>query len=198
MGSRNARMQRPGLEYYGTGYDPYTGYGGMENYGSFYGPTGGDPYGYGITDGPFITSLKAPLGGLGGYPGGFNALSPFGQGVPKVRQIFVPNNVVGAFQNLLQQGCGGMQMTPQLPYAPPPMMPQMPCAPPPMMPQMPCAPPPMMAPPMMPQMPCAPPPMMPQMPQMGSNCCSMSIQLPSVAPQMSFAPQAMRKIFSKT
>jgi hypothetical protein len=30
------------------------------------------------------------------------------------------------------------------------------------------------------------------MPQLGSNCCSMSIQLPSVAPQM---PLPMRKSF---
>ena len=260
MGNRNARAQGSGLANYGAGYDPYTGVGGMENYGSFYQPYGGDPYGYGFTDGPFVTSAKPPLGGLGGYgspyagglggyssayAGGFNPMMQFGLGGPKVRQILVPDNVVSAFQNLIQQGCGGgMQMAPpmmpqmsfapppmmpQMSFAPPPMMPQMPCAPPPMtpqmsfapppmmpqMPQMPCAPPPMMPqmsfapPPMMPQMPCAPapvmpqmsfapPPMMPQMPQMpqlGSNCCSMTIQLPSAAPPMPIAPQAIRKIF---
>ncbi len=232
MGGRNARMKGPGLANYGGGYDPYNNYGEIENYGSFYQPTGGDPYGYGFTDGPLITSVRPPLGGLGGYglsyPAGFNPAIEPGLGGVKVRQICVPNHIVGAFQNLLQQGgmagCGAPQIAPQMPCAPPPMMPQMPimpqmpCAPPPIMPQMPimpqipCAPPPMIPQmPIMPQMPCAPPPMIPQMPfapppvmpQLGSNCCSMSIQLPSVAPQMPLpmmpqmpiAPSPMRKIF---
>src|SRR5690349_3875086 len=107
MGSRSARMQGPGLAGYGGGYDPYNNIGEIENYGSLYQPTGGDPYGYGITDGPFVTSVKPPLGGLGGYgqpyPAGFN---PFHSGLrgAKVRQICVPNHIVGVFQNLLQQG----------------------------------------------------------------------------------------------
>ena len=162
MGNRNARRRGAGLANYGGGYDPYAGYGEIENYGAGYPPAGGAyPYGNGYTDGPFVTTAPSPLSGLGGYGGkslaGYNPMLQLGLGGPKVRTIFVPNHVVGAFQNLLQQGGGGAS---QIPCGPPPMMPQMPCGPPPMIPQMPCAPP-----PMMPQMPCAPPPMMmPQMP----------------------------------
>ncbi len=213
MGGRNARMQGPEIANYGGGYGPYLNNGEIENYGSFYQPTGGDPYGYGINEGPFVTAVKPPLGGLGGYglsyPAGFNPIMQPGLGGAKVRQICVPNHIVGAFQNLLQQGgmagCGAPQIAhqmPQMPRAPPPMMPQIPFAPPPIMPQIPCPPLPMMPQRQFPQ----PPPVMPQMPQLGSNCCSMSIQIPQVAPQIPFpmppmipqipiAPPPMRKIF---
>ena len=173
------------------------------------------------------------------YPQGFNpALQP-GLNGPKVRIIYVPNHVVMGFQNLLQQAggnggnplLGGMQglnplmggsgvnplmsgigsnpymgnmggvnplmfgpggMNPMLGglsgYGGPQMMPQM-YGPSPFFPQM----------------------SNPQMPlqQMGSNCCSISLQLPSMSSQIPYPipcpppmiqpmiPQPfMRKIFS--
>ncbi|CAF1558454.1 unnamed protein product, partial [Adineta steineri] len=153
MGGRNARAQKNDIANYGAGYNSSNGYGEIENYGSVYQPGGGGyPIGYGFTDGPFVTSVKPPLGGLGSlggygslYPAGFNPAIQGGFGGPKIRQICVPNHIVGVFQNLLQQGgcVGAPQMMPQQHCAPQPMMPQQHCAPPPMMPQMPCAPPPM-------------------------------------------------------
>ncbi|CAF2220981.1 unnamed protein product [Rotaria magnacalcarata] len=174
MGARNVRMEGSGLSNYGESYNPYDGYGGMMYSGSNYQPVVGNHALNMITvDQPLFGSYA--LGGLASYgnayPTGFNPTAVPGLDGHKVRQICVSNHALGAFQNLLQQGgMGGLslpQMMPQMSFAPPPMMPQMPCAPPPMMPQI-------------------------QMPQMGSNCCSMSIQLPSMAPQMpqiSFPPQ---------
>jgi hypothetical protein len=173
MGNNNVRNQGSGLTNYGAGYDPYYNYGDIENYGSAYQPTGGDyPFDYGLTNGPFVTSMRSPLGGYGqsglrrygnSYPAGFNPILQPGLGGPKVRIIYVPNNVVSGFQNLLQQngmgggnplmgGFGGPQIMPQMPFGPS-AIPQMPWA-------------------------------NPMMPQMGSNCCSMSLQVPSMTPQM--------------
>ncbi|CAF3485959.1 unnamed protein product [Rotaria socialis] len=219
MGARNVRMEGSGLSNYGESYNSYDGYGGMMHSGSNYQPVGGNHALNVINfDQPLFGSHSSgDLASYGNaYQAGFNPTAVPGLAGHKLRQICVSNHVLGAFQNLLQQGSmGGLslpqmmpqvsfappsmmpQMMPQMPCAPPPMMPQMPFTPPPMMsqmmPQMPCAPPPMMS-QMMPQMPCAPPLMMPQMPmpQMGSNCCSMSMELPSMAPQMpqiSFPPQ---------
>jgi hypothetical protein len=116
MGNRNVRLKAVDLANYGAGYDPYYNYGEIENYGSLYQPIGGEyPFGYGITDGPLITSMKPPLGGVGAfgqqgllrygniYPAGFNPVLQPGLSGPKVRLIYVPNNVVNGFQNLLQQ-----------------------------------------------------------------------------------------------
>lgn len=169
MGARNNRMKKSGLADYGEGYNEQDGYGEMATYGLHYHPIGGDGALSMVTvDDPFFTSFASPPNGLGSYGDvystGFNPFTGSVFGEPKVRQIFVPNHVVSAFQNLLQQGGAGTfnvpQMMPQMsmPY-PSPMMPPMSYSPPVMMPQM-------------------------QMPQMGSNCCSMSIQAPSFAPQM--------------
>jgi hypothetical protein len=117
MGNSNARMQGSNLANYGAGYDSYYNYGGIENYGSAYQPAGGGyPIGYGITDGPLFTSVKPPLGGLGAlgqggigaygtsYLTGFNPMLQTGLIGPKIRVIYVPNNVLSGFQNLLQPG----------------------------------------------------------------------------------------------
>ncbi len=118
MGNSNARIQGSNLADYGAAaYDPYYNYGGIENYGSAYQPAGGGyPIGYGVTDGPLFTSVKPPLGGLrvlgqGGigaygtsYSTGFNPMLEPGLIGPKIRVIYVPNNVLSGFQNLLQQG----------------------------------------------------------------------------------------------
>ncbi|CAF4022984.1 unnamed protein product, partial [Rotaria sp. Silwood1] len=42
MGNRNNRMQGSELAKYGGGYNPYYGYGEMENYNASYQPSGGD------------------------------------------------------------------------------------------------------------------------------------------------------------
>ena len=104
MGARNARVREPGLGYYGGGYDPYYPYGNMENYGSSYQPVG-EEYApaYGITDRPFVTTRRPFRGALGqsglgrygnSYPPGFNPILQGGSSRPKVRVIYVPDNVV--------------------------------------------------------------------------------------------------------
>ncbi len=218
MGNRNIRMKRMDLANYGAGYDPYYNYGGIENYGSVYQPMReGYPIGYGITDGPLITSVRPSGGadvfgqqGLGmygnRYPPGFNPMLQPGLSGPKIRLIYVPPNVLSGFQNLLQQnglggvggmnplmsglggmnplmgGLGGMNplmggvgginplmgglggVSPMMPgvggYGIPQMIPQSPYAL-----------------PFSPQM---------SLPQMGSNCWSMSYQLPSVGSPVSY------------
>jgi hypothetical protein len=122
MGNRNVRTKGLDLANYGAGYDPFYSYGGIENYGSVYQPIrGGYPIGYGITDGPLLTTMRPPLGGGGAfgqqgligygnrYPAGFNPMLQPGLSGPKIRLIYVPNNVLSGFQNLLQQnGLGGV------------------------------------------------------------------------------------------
>jgi hypothetical protein len=122
MGNRNVRRQEVDLANYGAGYDPYYGYGGIENYGSAYQPTGGgSPFGFGMTDASFGTSTKRRsrrFGALGQrglaeygdiYPPDFNPMLQSGSNGPKIRLIYVPNNVYRGFQNLVQPGgAGGM------------------------------------------------------------------------------------------
>ncbi|CAF2740801.1 unnamed protein product [Rotaria sp. Silwood2] len=170
-------MRRSGLTTYGTAYGPHYGYGEIENYGSTYqSVAGGYPFGYGRTDEPLTTTVGSPLGGLGIlgqqelrrygriYPVGFNPMLQPGLSRSKVRVIFVPNHVLSAFQNLRQQYGGGF-VNPFISSFNPFMngygalgIPQM-----------------------MPQMAMFQGPMSP----MGSNCCSMSFQLPSMGSQFS-------------
>ncbi|CAF1458133.1 unnamed protein product, partial [Rotaria sordida] len=156
MGNRTGRMKGSELAQYGGGYNPYYGYGEMENYNLNCPPIEEDYLlGMGNINQPFGMPFNSPMGGLGSYGNScaayFNSMIQPSFGRVKMRQIFMPNNVLSAFQNLLQQGgiagYGTPQMMPQMPIASPPMMPQMPFVPPPMMPQMP------FAPSMMPQMP---------------------------------------------
>ena len=203
MGGGKSRVEQPGLAYYGSGYDPYYPYGGLENYGSAYQPIDDDyGYGYGTTEGPFaLTTRPRRRGGRQAgmyeygtsYPPGFNPVLQGLTGRPKIRIIFMPNNLVSGLQNLAQQGVGA-GMNPLQgglgninPSSNPigginplmmggfggfnPMMmggaggagfPQM-----------------------MPQMPYGSP-MVPQasMSQLGSNCFSVSLQVPSMGGQM--------------
>ncbi|CAF1086214.1 unnamed protein product [Rotaria sordida] len=171
MGNRSVRTQGDNLATYGASYDPYYGYEGMENYGSIYQPTAGEyPFGYGITDELLMTTLGSPLGGpcvlgpqgLGAYgymySASFNPMLEPGLSRSKVRLIYIPNYAVAEFQNLFQQGSAS--------FANPFVggyggfgIPQM-----------------------MPQIPM----LQGSMFQMGSNCWSMSFQLPSMGPQFSF------------
>ena len=191
MGNRNARGQAGNIANYGMEYDPYYNYGEIENYGSAYQPAGGGyPFGFGVTDGPLMTTVKPPLGGLGAYgnsyPPGFNPNLQPGVNGPKVRVIYVPSHIVHGMQNAVQSGAsplvgygngvnpmaggiggiGGMGG----------------CNP--------------MGGGFGGMGGCNPigggfggqgfPQMMPQMP-MGSNCCALSVQVPSAAPQFPYA-----------
>ena len=95
------------------------GYGEIENYGSAYQPIeGGYQPRHGIINRPLINSKRPYLGdldafgqhGLGRYgtmyPETFNPMLQPGLGGPKVRVIFIPNNALYEFQNLLQGGMG--------------------------------------------------------------------------------------------
>ncbi|CAF1086991.1 unnamed protein product [Adineta ricciae] len=203
MGNANARRPGGGLGNYGVEYDPYYNYGDIANYGSSYQPIQGYPIGFGTTDGPLLTSVKPSPGALGmygsTYPAGFNPILEPGLNGPKIRVIYVPSHIVSGMQNLIQPGAiGGVNpinpINPMMAYGGG-VNPINPINP-------------MMAygggvNPINPMMAygggmnpmsgglggCGlPPQMLSQLPMspMGSNCCSLSIQIPPASPQMPY------------
>lgn len=117
MGSRNVRMQNTGLANYDSRYSPYYTSGDINNYGAMYQPIE-EPYFseyYPTTDGP-LTTVRQPrtrsrqlgMNRYGfSYPIGYNPMLQSVLGRAKVRFIYVPNQVYGLFQNLIQQSAGG-------------------------------------------------------------------------------------------
>ncbi|CAM2707114.1 unnamed protein product [Rotaria socialis] len=228
MANNNYLKREPGLTYYGTGYDPYSGYENIENYGSVYQPTGREyPFGYGFTNGPTSGTEDIRLGGLGQqgisrygymYPTNFNPVLEPGFGGSKVRRIYMPNHIVNALQNLLQQsgarmnpfigGLGGSGF-PQIPIMPLPYSQigsnywPMPYQAPSIFPQVPFpipCPPPMIQ-PIMPQIPMPYMPMIPQIPSQQPMPYPLImpqipiptplIPVPSIIPKVQFGPPPM-------